>query len=62
MRVKMKERLLNTLVCPKCHGQLHYIAETKQLVCQTDKLSYSIKEGIPVLLESEATAIQDDRL
>lgn len=50
----MKEILLNTLACPKCHGQLQYDAEHQQLICQADNLVYMIKDNIPVLLESEA--------
>lgn len=50
----MKEKLLSAIACPKCHGDLEYNAKNQQLICQSDKLIYSVKEGIPVLLESEA--------
>lgn len=53
----MKEILLNAIACPKCHGELRFDAEHNQLICFADKLIYSIKEGIPVLLESEATQL-----
>ncbi|OCG01080.1 Trm112 family protein [Gilliamella sp. wkB112] len=50
----MKPILLSAIACPKCHGELQYDAEHQQLICQTDKLVYAVKDGIPVLLENEA--------
>ncbi|OCG07869.1 hypothetical protein A9G13_06555 [Gilliamella sp. wkB178] len=50
----MKPILLSAIACPKCHGELQYDAEHQQLICQSDKLVYAVKQGIPVLLESEA--------
>ena len=44
----MKQLLLSAIACPKCHGQLEYDKQHQQLVCQNDRLVYSIKEGIPV--------------
>ncbi|OCG06166.1 Trm112 family protein [Gilliamella apis] len=53
----MKQLLLSAIACPKCHGQLEYDKQHQQLVCQNDRLVYSIKEGIPVLLASEANSL-----
>lgn len=57
----MKEKLLSAIACPKCHGELEYDVEHQQLICQFDKLIYSIKEGIPVLLESEAQPLSQSQ-
>lgn len=46
--------LLNAIACPVCHGQLEYDKQNQQLICQKDRLVYPIKDGIPVLLASEA--------
>lgn len=50
----MKQLLLTAIACPKCHGQLEYDKQHQQLNCQKDQLAYPIKDGIPVLLTSEA--------
>ncbi|WP_081303369.1 Trm112 family protein [Gilliamella sp. wkB72] len=46
--------LLSAIACPICHGQLEYDKQNQQLICQKDRLVYPIKDGIPVLLASEA--------
>jgi uncharacterized protein len=53
----MKQPLLNAIACPKCHGQLEYNEQNQQLICQHDQLAYPIKDGIPVLLASEANLL-----
>ena len=53
----MKQLLLSAIACPKCHGQLEYDKQHQQLNCQKDKLAYPIKDGIPVLLASEANPL-----
>lgn len=51
------EKILKLLVCPKCKGKLIY--DGKALICDEDKLSYPIIDGIPVLLQEEALHIYD---
>lgn len=50
----MKQLILTAIACPKCHGQLEYDNQYQQLYCQEEQLAYPIKDGIPVLLTSEA--------
>jgi hypothetical protein len=52
--------LLDILACPVCKGKLHYNKEKKELVCQFDRLAYSIVNDIPVLLEGEARRLIDE--
>jgi len=47
-------RLLEILVCPICKAQLRHDRAAQELICQPDKLAYPIRDGIPVMLESEA--------
>jgi len=47
-------KLLEILVCPLCKGPLIHRREANELVCKADRLAYSIKDGIPVMLEEEA--------
>ncbi len=50
----MESRLLEILVCPLCKSPLRHDREQQELICQADKLAFPIKDGIPVMLESEA--------
>ncbi len=53
----MDHRLLEIVACPICNGKLTYDADKQELVCKFDRLAYPIKEGIPVLLETEARSM-----
>lgn len=55
----MDKKLLEILVCPKCHGKLEYDGKRQQLVCHQDKLAFPVRDGIPVLLEDEAEALDE---
>ena len=50
----MDARLLEILVCPLCKGPLTHDRSAQELVCSVDKLAYPIRDGIPVMLVSEA--------
>ncbi len=47
-------KLIDILACPVCKGQLVYNKSGNELICRIDRLAYSIKDGIPVMLEEEA--------
>ncbi|QBR83516.1 Trm112 family protein [Legionella israelensis] len=51
----MDKKLLDILVCPLCKGQL--LLKDKELICRFDRLAYPIRDGIPVMLETEARLI-----
>lgn len=48
------QKLLSILVCPVSKAPLQYIEERQELVCVASALAYPIRDGIPVMLESEA--------
>lgn len=48
------KKLLEILACPICKSKLVYDAEKNELICKADRIAYSIKEDIPVMLEGEA--------
>ena len=50
-------RMLEALVCPQTHGVLIYDAERQELVSRGAHLAYPIRDGIPVMLASEARAL-----
>ena len=53
----MDKRLLEILVCPVCKSSLVFDRQKLELVCRADRLAYPIRDGIPVMLESEARQI-----
>ena len=50
----MDPRLLEILVCPICKGPLDYRKPAQELVCRPCRLSYPVRDDIPVMLEDEA--------
>ncbi len=50
------EALLKLLVCPKSKSPLKQVGD--ELICEASGLAYPIKDGIPVLLEEEARALE----
>jgi uncharacterized protein len=47
-------KLLEILVCPVSKGPLEYDRERQELICRASGLAYPVRDGIPVMLESEA--------
>ena len=56
-------RLLDLLVCPVCKSGLqpHRDAQGRlvELHCLADRLGFPIRDGIPVMLESEARGLDN---
>ncbi|AVG18177.1 MULTISPECIES: Trm112 family protein [Chromobacteriaceae] len=50
----MDAKFLEILVCPLCKGPLVFDKSKEELVCKGDRLAFPIKDGIPMMLESEA--------
>jgi len=55
----METRLLELLVCPICKGRLYPDRQRAELVCRADRLAFPIRDGIPVMLESEARLLTE---
>jgi uncharacterized protein len=56
----MDKKLLTILACPLCKGDLNYNKEKQELICKADGLAYPVREGIPVMLETEARTLTTD--
>lgn len=56
----MDKNLLSILVCPVTKGPLDFDKTNNELISKIAKLAYPIKNGIPILLESEARKISLD--
>lgn len=54
------KKLLSILMCPVSKAPLTYDKEAQELVCKASGLAYPIKDGIPVMLESEARQLSAD--
>jgi uncharacterized protein YbaR (Trm112 family) len=52
-------KLLELLVCPLTKGRLSYNAADNELISEKAKLAYPIRDGIPIMLISEARKIED---
>jgi len=50
-------RMMESLVCPVSHAVLTYDAERQELVSKTARLAFPIRDGIPVMLLSQARTL-----
>ena len=53
----LSEQLLAILVCPKCKGELDYRPDESRIVCHSCRLSYPVRDDIPIMLIDEATPL-----
>ena len=58
----MDTKLLELLVCPVTKGPLDYDREKQELTSRSARLAYPVRDGIPVLLETEARTLTDEEL
>ena len=56
---RVDPKMLELLVCPLTKGRLVYDAKAGELVSEKAKLAYPIRDGIPIMLISEAREIKD---
>ena len=54
------KKLLSILVCPVSKAPLEYNEEKQELICKASGLAYPVRDGIPVMLESEARQLTAD--
>ncbi|MCA1442069.1 Trm112 family protein [Ensifer sp. IC4062] len=57
--IKVDPKLLELLVCPLTKGRLSYDAEAQELISEKARLAYPIRDGVPIMLVSEARKIED---
>lgn len=53
-------KLLEILVCPVTKAPLVYKRAEDELWCRASRLAYPIRDGMPVMLESEARALKEE--
>ena len=54
------KKLLSNLVCPVRKAPVEYDQEKEELICKASGLAYPVRDGIPVMLESEARQLTAD--
>jgi uncharacterized protein YbaR (Trm112 family) len=52
-------KLLELLVCPLTKGPLTYDQQRSELISKSAHLAYPVRDGIPIMLPSEARTIED---
>jgi len=62
MDIKMDTKLLQLLVCPVTKGPLEFNRDKQELVSRSARLAYPVRDGMPVMLESEARTLTDEEL
>lgn len=58
----MDNKLLELIVCPVTKGPLTFDRDRQELVSRSARLAYPVRDGIPILLETEARTLSDAEL
>lgn len=59
-RPKIDPRLLELMACPLTKARLEYDAARGELVSHSARIAYPVRDGIPIMLPSEARRLGDD--
>ncbi|MEM9256978.1 MAG: Trm112 family protein [Pseudomonadota bacterium] len=54
------KKLLGILVCPVSKAPVEYDEDKNELICKASGLAFPVRDGIPVMLESEARQLTAD--
>lgn len=53
-RMSAERRMLESLVCPVTQGRLDWDRERQELISRSARLAFPVRDGIPIMLTSEA--------
>ncbi|HEY5085638.1 MAG TPA: Trm112 family protein [Rhizomicrobium sp.] len=53
-------KLLEILICPLTRTMLRYDSERQELISRAAGLAYPIRDGVPIMLASEARELTDE--
>ena len=53
-------KLLEMLICPLTRSTLEYDEENQELISKIAGLAYPVRDGIPVMVVSEARELSED--
>lgn len=55
-------KLLEMLACPLTKAPLRWNPQTGELASHAARLAYPVRDGVPIMLPSEARPLDDDEL
>lgn len=55
-------KLLEMLACPLTKGRLSWNAQSCELISKAARLAYPVRDGVPIMLPSEARTLREDEL
>ena len=55
-------KMLEMLVCPLTKAALSWNLETSELVSRAARLAYPVRDGVPIMLPSEARSLEPEEL
>lgn len=58
-QTQLSPKMLELLVCPQTKAPLDYDEAAQELISKKAKLAYPVRDGIPILLISEARPLED---
>jgi uncharacterized protein YbaR (Trm112 family) len=58
---RLDNDLLSILACPKCKGDLTLAGDEKGLICESCRIVYPVREGVPVMLIEEAFPMRAEK-
>ena len=61
-RGEVDPKLLEMLACPLTKAPLHWNARAGELVSRAARLAYPVRDGVPIMLPSEARPLDDEEL
>jgi uncharacterized protein YbaR (Trm112 family) len=56
----MDIKLLELLVCPVTKGPMEYVRDNQELLSRSARLAYPVRDGIPIMLETQARTLTDE--
>lgn len=58
---RLDSELLSVLACPKCKADLTLAGDEKGLICESCRIVYPIRDGIPIMLMEEAFPLRVEK-
>ena len=58
--IPVNKDLMRLIVCPVTGGNLYYDQTTNLVISESAKISFPVREGIPILVRSEARPLIND--
>tara|TARA_X000000368_G_scaffold412174_1_gene398153 strand:+ start:929 stop:1129 length:201 start_codon:yes stop_codon:yes gene_type:complete len=58
--IPVNKDLMRLIVCPVTGGNLYYDQTTNLVISESAKISFPVREGIPILIRSEARPLIND--